>query len=153
MRLLRSFAHAFAGLFFVARHERNFRIHVVIACYVLYFSRFYRLSRAEYLILILLFALVLAAEGVNTAIEQTVNIKTKEWNEQAKRAKDVAAGAALISACASVICGIVLFWDTAVFRVIWEETILQPLNCCFFLLSLIAAWAFIQLIGDNHERH
>jgi len=48
-------------------------------------------------------------ELMNTAIENTVNLITKEKNQQAKIAKDVAAGAVLASAIVSAIIGLMIF--------------------------------------------
>ena len=48
-------------------------------------------------------------ELINTAIETTVDLITKEKNEKAKIAKDVAAGAVLVSAIASAIIGVIIF--------------------------------------------
>ena len=51
----------------------------------------------------------LAMETVNTAIEAIVDLASPEIHPLAKRAKDCAAGAALITACASVIVGLIVF--------------------------------------------
>ena len=48
-------------------------------------------------------------ELINTAIENTVDLITKENNQQAKIAKDVAAGAVLVSAIVSSVIGLMIF--------------------------------------------
>ena len=54
-------------------------------------------------------SLRISAYIINTAIENTVDLITKEKNEQAKIAKDVAAGAVLVSAIAAAIIGLIIF--------------------------------------------
>lgn len=53
--------------------------------------------------------LVFITEVVNTAIEETVNLVTKEFSPIAKIAKDVAAGAVVLSAINAVIIAILIF--------------------------------------------
>ncbi len=68
-----------------------------------------KISITEWTICIVLFGLVITAELINTAIETTVDIVMPEKNEKAKLAKDIAAGAVLVSAIASAIIGIIIF--------------------------------------------
>ena len=58
---------------------------------------------------IMIFALVISLELVNTAIEAVVDLCTHEIHPLAKTAKDTAAGAVLVSAMASVIIGLMIF--------------------------------------------
>ena len=67
------------------------------------------LSRAEWAILILTIAMVITLELVNTAAERIVDMVTEEYHPLAEKAKDIAAGAVLVGAVASVIVGICLF--------------------------------------------
>lgn len=69
----------------------------------------FKISITEWIICIVLFGLVITAELINTAIETTVDIVMPEKNEKAKLAKDIAAGAVLVSAIASAIIGIIIF--------------------------------------------
>ena len=48
-------------------------------------------------------------ELMNTAIENTVDLITKEKNEQAKIIKDTAAGAVLVTAIVAAIIGLIIF--------------------------------------------
>ncbi|NCC30984.1 MAG: diacylglycerol kinase family protein, partial [Chloroflexia bacterium] len=68
-----------------------------------------RIERWEWLILVLTMTLVLAAEGVNTAVEATVDLATTSYHPLAKIAKDVAAGTVLLCACASIVVGCLIF--------------------------------------------
>ena len=104
-----SASHAIDGINYTASHERNFRIELAAACLVTLLSYFLKVSVVEWCILLLTISLVLVLEMVNTAIERTVDLVTKDYYELAKNAKDVAAGAVLIASMFSVILGILIF--------------------------------------------
>ena len=69
----------------------------------------FKISITEWIICIVLFGLVITAELINTALATTVDIVMPEKNEKAKLAKDIAAGAVLVSAITSAIIGIIIF--------------------------------------------
>ena len=53
--------------------------------------------------------LVFSAEMVNTALEEMTDLITEEHKQEAKAAKDVAAGMVLVTAIGAIIVGIVIF--------------------------------------------
>jgi diacylglycerol kinase (ATP) len=59
---------------------------------------------------VLAIAIVLIAEAINTAFEHLCDVVQPELNASVKAAKDVAAGAVLISSIAAAIIGIMVFW-------------------------------------------
>lgn len=69
----------------------------------------FKISFIEWIICFILFALVISLELVNTAIEATVDLVTKNFNIQAKKAKDTAAGAVLLVAIFSALIGFMIF--------------------------------------------
>ena len=108
-KLLKSFKYAFDGIYTGIKEEQNMKIHITIMILVIIFGIMLKISKMEWIICIILFGLVISMELINTAIENTVDLVTKEKNEQAKIAKDVAAGAVLVSAIASAIIGLIIF--------------------------------------------
>lgn len=83
---------------------RNFRLMVCAAGYVVWFGWTVHLSPAEWGIELLCCGLVLALEGMNTALEQLCDRVTRAQDEYIRRAKDCAAGAVLLaSVCAALI--------------------------------------------------
>ena len=68
-----------------------------------------KINVIEWIICVILFAIVISAELFNTAIETVVNMITMEKNEKAKIAKDVSAGAVLVTAIGSAIVGLIIF--------------------------------------------
>ena len=108
-KLLKSFKYAFDGIYTGIKEEQNMKIHITIMILVIIFGIMLKISKTEWIICIILFGLVISMELINTAIENTVDLVTKEKNEQAKIAKDVAAGAVLVSAIVAVIIGLIIF--------------------------------------------
>ena len=101
--LVKSFGYAASGVV-QAGSERNFKVDVVAA--VVVFAACALLGWAAVAVCV---GVQLAMETVNTAIEAIVDLASPEIHPLAKRAKDCAAGAALITACASVIVGLIVF--------------------------------------------
>jgi diacylglycerol kinase len=102
---LQSFGHAFRGLWYVVRTQRNAGIHVVIASIIFILSFWLRLDSRDWALIILATAMVFTAEFLNTAIEAVVDLASPQKHPLAKVGKDVGAGAVLIAAIAAVLIG------------------------------------------------
>ena len=109
MPLLRSFGFAFAGLAYLLRTQRNFRIELGIGTFAVVGGVVARFAAWEWAVLFLTIAIVLVLEAVNTAIENAVTIASPGFDAKARAAKDVSAAAVLLAALASVAVGVVLF--------------------------------------------
>lgn len=116
LNFLGSFKNAFVGLVSCLKTERNVRVHMCVAFYILCFMRFYDFTRAEKAVLLLTVGAVIAFEIINTAVETCVDLVTPEYHDLAKRAKDVAAGAVLCLAVFASFIGVMLFWNIEVFK-------------------------------------
>ena len=141
--LLKSFRCAFSGFSGAVKAERNLRIHLTAAAYVLYFSSFYKLSRAELAVLLVTIGLVVFSELVNTAVESAVDLASPDLHPLAKKAKDTAAGAVLVCAVLAGGVGFVLFWDTERFAYIFRYFTDRLPNALLLLASFCLAWLFI----------
>ena len=108
-KLINSFKYAIEGIISSFRTEQNMKIHIFIMILVIILGIVLKLSALEWIILTIVIALVISAELFNTTIETVVDMITKEKNEKAKLAKDVAAGAVLVLAIGSVIIGLIIF--------------------------------------------
>lgn len=105
----KSLSYAISGIIQCVKKERNIKIHFFVMILVIISGFLFQISITEWLICILLFALIISLELVNTAIEAVVDLCTQEIHPLAKIAKDTAAGAVLISAVASVVIGLIIF--------------------------------------------
>lgn len=108
-KLINSFKYATSGIITSFKTERNMKIHILVMILVIIAGIIFKLSLLDWIILVIMFGLVISAELFNTAIETTIDMITKEKNEKAKIAKDVAAGAVLVLAIVSVIVGLIIF--------------------------------------------
>lgn len=109
--IIKAFNAAIEGVIYTFKHERNMKIHYVIAVVVLLISLFLNLSRVEMMILLLSISLVIVSEMFNTAVENAVDLTTNEIHPLAKIAKDVAAGGVLIASLNAVAVGYLIFYD------------------------------------------
>nr|WP_285517009.1 diacylglycerol kinase family protein [Thermolongibacillus altinsuensis] len=108
-RLRKSFSHAWSGVKAAIQAERNMRIHVLMAATVVIAAIIFKISKIEWLILLITIGIVLSLEMINTAIERVVDLATDEYHPLAKAAKDIAAGAVFLFAFISIIIGVVIF--------------------------------------------
>lgn len=110
-----SFRNAFDGIKTAFRTQRNLRIHLLAGALVIFLSILLRVSTAEFLILLLTILIVLVTELFNTAIEFTINLVSPEYNNLAKKAKDISAATVLIAALFAVLVGIMIFAPKIIF--------------------------------------
>lgn len=107
--LVSSFRYAFAGVRYLLWTQRNAKIHTALGLVAIALGAWLRIDRYEWLALLVTITSVIAAEGVNTALEALVDLASPDYHPLAKVAKDVGAGTVLITAVASVVIGLVLF--------------------------------------------
>ncbi len=110
-RLLDSFNYAIAGVLHALRTQRNMKIHFGMAIAVMIFSLLIDMSKPELLLLFFAISLVLVTEMINTSIEAAIDLVVDTYHPLAKIAKNVAAGAVLISAVNAIVVGYILFFD------------------------------------------
>lgn len=104
-----SLNHATDGIDYALNHERNLKIEIFIGILVCIAGFIFKISLLEWLVIVLVISMVISLELVNTSIERTVDLVTKEYKDLAKVAKDVAAGSVLIMSMFSVVIGIIIF--------------------------------------------
>jgi len=106
---VRSFKCAFRGIWVMIASQHNAWIHAAATLAVVTVSFYFHLSRAEWCWIILAVISVWTAEALNTAFEFLTDVASPEFHPLAEKAKDVAAGAVLITAIGSVLIGMVIF--------------------------------------------
>jgi diacylglycerol kinase len=105
---VKSFGFAFNGLRLLL-NERNFRFHLFAATVACILGFFLDISETEWLVVSLTIGWVLSLEAVNTALEHLADSVTTDFHPSIKKAKDVAAGAVLISAMIALVIGCIIF--------------------------------------------
>lgn len=104
-----SFKDAFSGLKWTVVTQPNFRIHLILSVLALAFGFFLQITFVEMAIIVFTIILGLTAEMINTSIEAMTDLITKERREDAKIAKDVAAGMMLLTAIGAVLVAVCIF--------------------------------------------
>ena len=107
---LGSFKYAFDGLRFMLRTQPNARIHAVITVLAVLVAAVLNISAADWRWLLIMMLWVWFAEAMNTAFEHLCDVVSPQFNVSVKRAKDVAAGAVLLSAVMAALIGALIFW-------------------------------------------
>jgi diacylglycerol kinase (ATP) len=101
---------AIEGILYAAKTQRHLRYHLYSAVAVLILSYILGVQRHDFLIIAVAVILVLLAEMMNTAVEFLVDMVSPEYSEKARIAKDVAAGAVLITAFGAVVIGYIILF-------------------------------------------
>lgn len=104
----KSLLAAFRGLI-IAGNERNIRIHFIAAMLVTMAGFVVEISLTRWMIILILFAMVISTELINSALERLANMVEPNVNSHIRDLKDIAAGAVLLTSIVSVIIGIIIF--------------------------------------------
>jgi diacylglycerol kinase len=104
-----SFKNAFAGIVWAVKTQPNFRVHLFLSLAVLVLGSILTISYIEMTIIVFTIILGLTCEMINTSIEAMTDLITTEHRENAKIAKDVAAGMMLTTATGAVVVAIFIF--------------------------------------------
>ena len=108
-KFFESFRYALEGIVYCINTQKNMRIHLAIAMITIMAGLALKISRLEFIIIIMVISVVFVCEIINTAVEKAIDATTHEYNPIAKIAKDVAAGAVLVAAINSIIVGLLIF--------------------------------------------
>jgi diacylglycerol kinase len=114
-----SFKNAFSGLRYAVISQPNFKIHFALATMAIITGLLLSVSFLEMTILILIIIVGLAIEMANTALEAITDLVTSEWRQDAKIAKDVAAGMMLLTATGAFLAAILILGPKIVEKFIW----------------------------------
>ena len=114
---VKSFKNAFDGIVWVLRTESNYRVHITLSMIALLLGYLLHISYFEFLVILILIFLGLAIEMLNTAFEEATDAIDKQWREDIKIVKDVAAGAMLIFAVGALLIAGVIFIPKLLFYI------------------------------------
>lgn len=106
---IKSFQYAIRGVILMLKSQHNAWIHAVATLLVWFFGFYFKLAAAQWCILVLAIMAVWTSEALNTALEFLADVASPEIHPLVEKAKDVAAGAVLISAVGAVTIAILIF--------------------------------------------
>jgi diacylglycerol kinase (ATP) len=106
---LRSFVYAGRGIRTMLASQHNAWIHAAATLVVAVAGFAFQITRPEWCVLVLAIMAVWAAEALNTALEFLCDVASPEFHPLVEKAKDVAAGAVLLSAIGAATVGGLVF--------------------------------------------
>ena len=104
-----SFRCACRGSVLLLKTETHGRLHGLATLCVLLLALLCRLTGTELALVVIATALVWMAEALNTALERLADALMPEEHPLVGQAKDLAAGAVLVSVLAAVVIGLLVF--------------------------------------------
>ena len=109
--LFKNTKYALDGFVHAIKTESSFRLELLCAVFIIAGILYIDASITNKLILLITGILVLIIELVNSAIENTVDLVTKEHHPLAKNAKDIGSTAVMFSIILHSVCWIVILFN------------------------------------------
>ncbi|MBS1704643.1 MAG: diacylglycerol kinase [Armatimonadetes bacterium] len=106
--IIQPFRVAINGLVHTFRTQRHMRIHLYVTLATVALALALNLRVREVLVLLFMITFVLVAEMFNSAIEATVDLASPNYHPLAKFAKDIAAGAVLVTTIMAILVGLLV---------------------------------------------
>ena len=107
---LKSIGYAFKGAYLLITTEASLKVQFFIGIIVTIAGFYYNLSPVEWILQILTIGIILALEGINTAIEEMADFVHPDQHKKIGLIKDLAAGAIFIFAIAAIIIGFIIYF-------------------------------------------
>lgn len=144
LRLADSFRIAVKGLKNAFLREYHIRVAFFLVLALFLYSLVLGLTVREWLVLVTFSSLVVCLEMVNSALEKLADAVHPDWSEQVGFAKDLAAGAVLVSIGAAAAAGLpvyVLAFSRR-FSVSWTYSLFVNLGLLVLGIVLLFVWDF-----------
>lgn len=110
VKFVASFKHAFNGVKTIIKEEHNMKRHVGLGIIPLLLGWYFNIALWEWVMVITCIFLVIIMEFINTIFETVVDMVTNyEFHPLAKKAKDIAAAAVLVTASFTAIIAALIF--------------------------------------------
>lgn len=146
--------NAIEGIVHSAKTQRHLRYHFYAAAAVLIGSYSLGMTKVEFLFISLAVITVLVAEMMNTAFEAVVDLLSPEYHERARHAKDIAAGAVLITALGALVVAYIIILPYIQNAFDWGMSIVKHPPGEIAVLSVIIVMISVVLIkaytGKGH---
>ncbi len=103
------FKYSFQGLAYCFKNETSFTFEAIAIVGLVILGIIFKLSIIEWVICIVSLLLIMEIELLNTGIEATVDMFTKEYNPFAKIAKDCGSAATCLATFSALIVNLTIF--------------------------------------------
>ncbi|OIO38276.1 MAG: hypothetical protein AUJ71_03610 [Candidatus Omnitrophica bacterium CG1_02_49_16] len=144
--LVQSLNNAVEGVIYVIKNERNMRIHFLLGFLVLLAAIFIGVSRFEWVVLCTIVSLVLAAEMINTVVEELLDMVEPSPRQNVRVIKDISAGFVLVIAINASVAGYFIFckyWSWPI------EMVAMRIRHTSWQITFVALWVavFLAIMG------
>jgi|SRR5690554_413506 len=106
---IKSLKYAVLGAYKLITTEHSIMVQFSIGIIVTVFGFVFDISKTEWMLQILALGLVLAIEGLNTAVEKIADFIHPDHHEKIGFIKDIAAGAVAFAAVSAVAIGLIIY--------------------------------------------
>src|SRR5690554_6858646 len=106
---LHAFVYAFRGAYLLLKTEASIQAQTFITLLTIIAGWYFNINAMEWMFQILAIGMILAAEGMNTAVEKICDFIHPDHHERIGFIKDVAAGAVFFIALAAVAIGLFIY--------------------------------------------
>jgi len=106
---LKSVGYAFKGLMVLIKTENSIKLQLIIASIVTVAGIYFNISTTEWLIQLVMIAMVMSVEGANTAIEYMADFIHPEHHPKIGLIKDIGAGAVFIASIVAIIVAGIIY--------------------------------------------
>ncbi|MEG1862549.1 MAG: diacylglycerol kinase family protein [Oscillospiraceae bacterium] len=148
MRFLKSVGYAIDGVALGIKEERNVRVDIVAMLCVWRLAAFYTFNSQEKALIVLITFAIPAFELMNTAVERAVYKPDDVHYIPAGDAKDSAAGGVFVMSIGAAMAGVILFWNTEVFKEVWRYYTTDLKHSGMLILFVVIAYFFVTM--DNY---
>jgi len=144
LRLVDSFRIAVKGLKNAFLREYHIRVAFFLVLALFLYSLVLGLTLREWLVLVTFSSLVVCLEMINSALEKLADAVHPDWSEQVGFAKDLAAGAVLVSIGAATAAGLPVYVSafSRRFSVPWTYSLFVNLGLLILGIVLLFVWDF-----------
>ena len=106
---IKSIGFAFKGALHLIKNEASIQVQLVIGIILTIVGFYFELSTTEWIIQVLVIGLIIAIEGINSAIEEVADFIHPDYHKKIGLIKDISAGAVFIFATTAVIIGFIIY--------------------------------------------
>lgn len=106
---IKSVGYAVKGFFILLRTESSIKVQFFIAVLMTIAGFHFDISNTEWALQFICIGLVMAIEGVNTAIEKLADFVQPNFDDKIGLIKDVSAGAVMAASLIAVIVGCIIY--------------------------------------------
>ncbi len=106
---IKSIGFAVKGAYKLVTTEHSVMVQFSLMILMIFAGFYFNISREEWMLQILAFGLVLAIEGLNTAVEKIADFIHPEFHDRIGFIKDIAAGAVLFAAFSAIAVAAIIY--------------------------------------------